>query len=562
MKDLIYKYVLQNAVRYNGKANPSAIIGKVIAEVPELKNDMKKLGKDIAEVIKKVNSMSVDEQIAELQLIAPELLEEKKEEKKDLKDLPGAINGKFVTRIPPEPSKYAHIGHALSFLINYVYAKKYSGKCILRYEDTNPEKVSSEFVNSMEFDIKEYLGITPDSTRFVSDDMPILIDYAKKLVSKNNAYVCFCNREDMQNLRHKGQECVCRNKVIEKNVDDWERMIDGGFKEGECILRLKGDMSSDNHVMRDPVLFRIDKKPHYRQNRKYTIWPMYDFYNPIEDELCGVTYILRSNEFGSMRTELHNYLRKLFAFKIPLEFQYGRFNVTDKISQGREIRELIEQKKVKGWDDPRLVTLKALRRRGIIKETFYELVKEVGLSKTQTNLDFEVISSINRRFLDKECDRYFFINDSVKIEIKNAPDKDVELPLHPEIKNRGLRKFSTSSKFFIEKSDFEKLVDNKLNRFMECLNFIKKGKDLIFDSENYENFKNSKSKGLIMHYLPVSKDLVKVEILMDDGEYIKGIAEPDVKNLNEGDIIQFERFGFVRLETIKTNVLRFVFSHK
>src|SRR3989344_7063955 len=559
MKDLIYKYVLQNAVRYNGKANPSAIIGKVIAEVPELKNDMKKLGKDIAEVIKKVNSMSVDEQIAELQLIAPELLEEKKEEKKDLKDLPGAINGKFVTRIPPEPSKYAHIGHALSFLINYVYAKKYSGKCILRYEDTNPEKVSSEFVNSMEFDIKEYLGITPDSTRFVSDDMPILIDYAKKLVSKNNAYVCFCNREDMQNLRHKGQECVCRNKVIEKNVDDWERMIDGGFKEGECILRLKGDMSSDNHVMRDPVLFRIDKKPHYRQNRKYTIWPMYDFYNPIEDELCGVTYILRSNEFGSMRTELHNYLRKLFAFKIPLEFQYGRFNVTDKISQGREIRELIEQKKVKGWDDPRLVTLKALRRRGIIKETFYELVKEVGLSKTQTNLDFEVISSINRRFLDKECDRYFFINDSVKIEIKNAPDKDVELPLHPEIKNRGLRKFSTSSKFFIEKSDFEKLVDNKLNRFMECLNFIKKGKDLIFDSENYENFKNSKSKGLIMHYLPVSKDLVKVEILMDDGEYIKGIAEPDVKNLNEGDIIQFERFGFVRLETIKTNVLRFVF---
>ena len=547
---------------YNGKANAKAIIGKVIAENPKLKNNMNKLGKEISDIVKKVNVMPAETQLLELQKLAPELLEEKKEKEKVLKNLHGAVKGNIITRMPPEPSKYAHLGHALSFLINYVYAKKYEGKCVLRYEDTNSDKVTSEYVDAMEFDIKEYLEIKPDSTRFVSDDMAILIDYAKKLLNKENAYVCFCNREDMQNLRHKGQECVCRNKAIEKNIDDWERMIDGGFKEGECTLRLKADMSSDNHVMRDPVIFRINKTSHYRQGKKYSAWPLYDFYNPIEDELCGVTYILRSNEFGSMRNELHNYLRKLLGFKIPEVFEYGRFNVTDKISQGREVRDLIEQKKVKGWDDPRLITLKALRRRGIIKETYYELVKEVGLSKTQTNIDFEVIGAINRKLLDKRCNRYFFINNAVKVDIKNSPNKEVKLPLHPEIKDKGFRKIETGSKFYIEKSDYNKIIDGKLNRLMDCLNFIKKNDDFIFDSEDYINFKNSENKGLIMHYLPVSKTLIKSEILMDNGDYIKGFAEPSISTLVEGDIIQFERFGFVRLETIKSNILRFVFAHK
>src|SRR3989338_10603468 len=168
MEDLLYKYALQNAVKYNGKANPGALIGKILAEKPELKSDIENLKKRIQEVVNKVNSMSLDTQLTIINKIAPELLEEKKEEKKDLKELPGAIKGNFVTRIPPEPSKYTHLGHALSFLINYTYAKKYDGKCILRFEDTNPEKSTQEFVDSTLYYLN-YLGIKPDKVIYVSD---------------------------------------------------------------------------------------------------------------------------------------------------------------------------------------------------------------------------------------------------------------------------------------------------------------------------------------------------------------------------------------------------------
>ena len=388
MKDTAYKYALQNAVKYNGKANPEALIGKILREKPELKNNLNEVKKLIQEAVNKVNSMKIEEQLKELNKLAPELLEEKKEEKKDLKELKGAVKGKLITRIPPEPSKYPHLGHALSFLINYVYAKKYNGKCYLRYEDANPEKVSKEYVDEMEYDLKKYLGIKPTKTLFVSDHMEKMYEYALELINNGEAYVCSCIQETMRDLRHKGEDCWCRHRNQDDNLNDWKSMLKKKFKEGEKILRLKIDMTNVNHVMRDPVIFRICLTKHYRKGNKYSVWPTYDFYNVIEDNMIGVNYILKSNEFGTMRTELQNHLRKLLNFPIPLEFQYGRFNVNDKISKGREIKDLIKEGKVNGWDDPRLITLKALRRRGIVKETYYELIKEVGLSRTETNLDF------------------------------------------------------------------------------------------------------------------------------------------------------------------------------
>ncbi len=562
MDKLIYKYALHNAFKYNGKANPGALIGKILGEKPELKSNLDSLRKEIQEVVNQVNSMSVEEQLKELKKIAPELLEEKKEEKRDLKELPGAIKGKLVTRIPPEPSKYTHLGHALSFLINYMYAKKYEGKCILRYEDANPEKVSKEYLDAMEYDIKEYLDIKPDKTVFISDEIQVYYDHALKLIENGNAYVCSCTQEVMRDLRHKGQDCWCRHRSKEDNLKDWNLMLKKKFKEGEKTLRLKIDMSSLNQVMRDPVIFRLDYHKHYRQGTKYCIWPMYDFYNSISDALLGINYVLRSNEFGTMRTELQNYIKNLFKYPIPLEFQYGRFNVNDKISQGREIRELIKEKKVNGWDDPRLITLQALRRRGILKETFYELVKEVGLSKTQTNLDFEVVASINRRFLDKDCNRYFFLSDYKKINIENVKPKTIKLDLHPEFPKKGSRTLKIDGNFYISKTDFKNLVPNRMHRLMDCLNFIKKGNKLEFHSWNYEDFKNAENKGIIIHYLPISKDLVNVEITMDDASILKGLAEPGIKKLKVDSIIQFERFAFVRLDEIKNKTYKFWFTHK
>jgi glutamyl-tRNA synthetase len=360
----------------------------------------------------------------------------------------------------------------------------------------------------------------------------------------------------MQDNRHKGIACACRDADSAKNKTEWENMVKGKYKEGQCSLRLKIDMHAGNQVMRDPVVFRIIDTEHYRQKKKYKVWPMYDFAGPCEEEWNGTTHILRSAEFGTMRAELQNFIKDLFKFRKQPIIQYGRFNVVGAVTQGREIRQMIEEGKVAGWDDPRLVTLKALKRRGFVKEMFYELALEVGLSPVQTNIDWKMISAINRRILDPKAYRYFFINEPVKIRIKGAPEQDIELNLHPDNKKGG-RKFRTGEEFLIEKTDLEQLSENALYRLMDCLNFRKKGNGFESDSLEYEKYRESGKK--IMHWLPAGQ-AVDVEILMPDASVLKGIAEPGVKKIKQDTVIQFERFGFCRLDDKKR--LRFWFTHK
>jgi glutamyl-tRNA synthetase len=558
-KKLILKYALNNALMFNGKANIGSVIGKVLQEKPELKSKIKELQPLVKETVDEVNALPLEDQKVKLDKLDVKPIPKKKQEKKgELPDLKNAIKGKFITRIPPEPSKYLHIGHALSFLINYLYSKKYEGKCVLRFEDTNPEKSSKEYLDSIKEDL-EWLDIKSSKEVIVSNDMEKIYNYAETLIKKGNAYVCGCPREQMSTLRNKGQECGCRSFPLDRNIKEWQKMKDGTYKDGEVILRLKADMESNNYAMRDPVLFRICNTKHYLHGKKYSAWPMYDLAGTIEDELCNITHILRSGEFGEMRVELQNYLKQLLGFKIQTIIQYGRFNVIGATTQGREIRELIEQKKVIGWDDPSLVTLKALRRRGIVKESFYQLAKEIGLSKTQTNIDFQLIASINRKILDSKCNRYFFINQPIKIKVEKAPAQKLELKLHPDFPEKGKRTFETKDEFYITKEDHKALTNNKLYRLMDSLNFIKKTNKLIFDSLEHEKYKEKGEK--IIHWLPVHKDLVDVEVLMPDKKVIKGKGEQSLTKLKEGDIIQFTRFGFCRLDKKEKDKFVFWYTH-
>jgi len=560
LKGIILKYALQNAVKFNGRANPGAIIGKLLKEDDGLKSKIKEISKDIQKTVKDVNKLSLDEQKARLKKIAPEMLEKKKAEKKELPELKNAVMGKVVTRIPPEPSKYNHIGHALSFLLNYLYAKKYKGKSVLRFEDTNPTASKQEYVDAMKKDVLEYLNIKPDKTVYVSDDMPKFYKLAEDLIKRNEAYVCFCDREKMRDLRHKGKECECRNNSAEKNLEEWKNMLDKKYKEGKCVLRLKIDLKSDNHVMRDPVIFRIIYAEHYRQKEKYCVWPLYDFENAVEEEFCGITHILRSSEFGKMRIELQDYIKDLFGFNKQEVIQYGRFNVVGAITQGREIKQLIADKKVIGWDDPRLVTLRALKRRGILPEMYYELALRVGLSKTTTNIDWTIISSINRKILDQKSDRYFFIDYPKEIIIKDSPEMQIKIKLHPEHEERGTRKLKTTDKFYITEKDFKGLKERELYRLMHAFNFKKQKNEFVFDSKELEKYKKEGEK--IMHWLPKQEGLVNVEVMMPDAKMVKGIAEPSVKNVKINEVIQFERFGFCKLDSIEKDKLVFWFTHE
>lgn len=560
LKSAIKKWVLHNAIHYNGKANQGAVIGKILSENQELKNDITSLAKEIGLVIKEVNKLTVEQQTKELEKMAPELLDEqKKGQKEDLPELKNAVMGNVVMRIPPEPSKYNHIGHALIFLINSFYAKKYDGKCVLRIEDTNPEKSTTEFLNAMREDIS-WVGAKWDNEVIVSNDMQKFYDHAEILIKKSKVYVCSCSQEKVKDLRNQKKACKCRKNTVEHHMNEWKLMLAKKYKEGERSLRFVGDMKSNNGVMRDPILFRISYAKHFLQGDKYCVWPMYDFENALEEEFCGVTHIIRTTEF-MQRAELQNKLRECFKYKNPEVLEIGRFQVEGAETQGRAIRQMIEEKKVLGWDDPRLVTIKALKRRGFTPETFKELaVKIVGLSRTGTKLDWDIISAVNRKILDKKVNRYFFVKNPVEIIVEKAPELKPELKLHPDFPEKGKRIFATSTKFYVTKDDFDKFKLGKLYRLMDCLNFVKQKDKLVFDSAEYENYKD---KGdFIMHWLPASKDLVNVEIMMPDATTMKGFAEPLVKDLKVDDIIQFERFGFCRLDKKEKDKITFWFTNK
>ncbi|MBI2630240.1 glutamate--tRNA ligase [Candidatus Pacearchaeota archaeon] len=551
-EEKILAYSLDNAIKHDGKAQEGSILGHLFKEgldkdaIPEIMPLIKK-------IVKKVNSMKKEARLKEYSKFEKQFKkaeEEKKNEKKELPELPDAEIGKVVTRLAPEPSKYNHLGHALSFLLNYVYANKYKGKCKLRFEDTNPEKVSQEYVDAMMSDVIDYLGIKVEGIKYVSDDMKILYDYAEKLIEMEEAYMCFCKRETLKKLREEGKECPCREIEKEENKKEWKKFLAGKYMKGQACLRLKGDMTDNNYVMRDPVLFRAVKEPHYRHKDKYKIWPMYDFYNPIEDSLMQVTHILRSNEFEP-RVELQDYIKKLLNLKEQTIVQYGRFNVIGTTTKGREIRELVESGEYTGWDDIRLATLRTLKRRGIVKEAFYELVQQVGLSKYQVNLDFNMIASVNRKLIDSSSDRYFFVASPIKLKINKFPKiKEIEVKIHPEKDKKRKVKIQD---LYISEEDYEKNIGKEI-RLMHLFN-------LKLNAEHNAEFTGMENKDIPkIHW---NSNFVKARVLMPDGKWKDGIAEEAVSKLKIGTIIQFERFGFVRLDNINSaGEYEFWFTHR
>lgn len=547
----IKAYALKNAIEF-GKVDAVRILPKLFQHGLDKKN-IQKVMPEIQKICKEVNALKQNAREKEFEKYE-KYVKEKEEKEKDLPEIDVSGLKEIVTRLAPEPSKYNHLGHALTFILNYIYAERYNGKCMLRFEDTNPEKVSQEYVDNMKEDIIEYIGIKPDKIRFVSDDMEILYDYAKKLIDMDKAYICFCDRDKMQDLRHKGQECECRNKKVKENLKEWTEFIKSKYKEGEAVLRIKGDMKSNNHVMRDSVLFRIMKAHHYRQGNKYHVWPMYDFYNPIEDSLMGVTLILRSNEFD-MRVELQDYIKDLLGLNKQKIIQYGRFNVMEFTTKGRELREMIESGEYMGWDDPRLITLKALKRRGIVKEAFYELVKQIGLSKHPINLDFDMIAAINRKIIDEKCGRYSFVENPVEIDIENKPPiKSIELPRHPD-RPEDTRELKIGKSIFISKEDYEKYKGQEI-RLLHLYNINLSGKKSKFTSIQNKDIQKINWVG----------NHVKVKILMPNGLWKEGFADEGIEELSVDDLIQFERYGFCRLDNIKKKgkelIYEFWFAHK
>jgi glutamyl-tRNA synthetase len=543
-KKEIKRYVLDNAINYGGKANFKAVTGHLIGKYPEVKEDMGKFIRELQDIVKKVNSMSLEDQKKELEKSGAVLKAPKKEA--GLFDFLNVKKGeKIITAFPPGPEKYPHIGHAKALFLNYLLAKEYGGKFYLRFEDTNPELVENKYYKIM-LDNFKWLGVKWDKLQYASDHMELYYKLGEKLIRENQAYVCYCKGDSMKKNRRKGVPCECRNVDSSQNLRNWLDFFKA--KARSCIVRLKGDMTHKNAMLRDPALFRIITKSHPRTKKKYRVWPTYDFQNSIMDGYFGVTHRLRGKEFEPM-SELQKYLQKLLGLTVTQTFEFARFNMKGIVSSGRIIRDKIKKRQLTGWDDPRLTTIVALRRRGFLPEAIKNFVVGTGISKSEGTLTWDDLFVKSRKLMDDTANRYFFVENPKKIKIEGIKNKTVKIPLHPS-HDRGERILKTKKEFYVS----DKISKNKNYRFMHLFNF-KNGK---YISEALD--KNLKAQ--LIHWLPVSKDLAKVRVLMDDNKYISGLAESAVKKLKVGDIVQFERMFFARLDKKSKDKLDFIYTHR
>ena len=573
LQKLALKYALINAFQYGGTPNSKAVTGKIMAELPEMRKQAKDVISAVENAINLISNMSPKDIENKIKEVSPEFFSEKPKEKEVQKELPpleGAEMGKVVTRLPPEPNGYPHIGHGMSFYFNYYYARKYDGKVILRFDDTNPKKEKLEYYEAIKQDLK-WLKITWDQEHNMSDDMELYYKYALDLINMGKAYVCNCDAEYVSKLRFESKDCPCVSNSIQDNLSLWKEMETS--EEGKYSLRLRADMSSKNTVMRDPTMLRVVDHPHPIQGDKYRIWPVYDFACAIEDSVLGVTHVLRSNEFA-LRIELQDYIRGLLNLRNPKIIEYSRFTVKGAPTSKRLIRPLIEENLVSGWDDPRLVTIRGLKRRGITPEAIHMVAEEIGLSKSEPEIDWSLIESLNRKVIDSTSDRFYFVPDPINLDVIDASYQVIHLKKHPDF-DRGYRDVQITGKFYISGNDAKELTKGQIVRLKDLYNIFiidTQGNSIKAMHTDEKSSKDELSKVKKIQW--VSDKRVNVSVIVPgilyEGEEINprsletvsGYGEEGISNLKEGDIVQFERFGFVRVDKVEPNKVTVILTHK
>jgi glutamyl-tRNA synthetase len=563
LESLIRKWALANAARYEGKANFGAVLGKLLAEKPDLKSELKTLTGEIKAVVDAVNAMPLDAQRKELQETAPELLDVKHEKQEHvLKELPGAEQGKIVMRLAPAPSGVMHIGHAYVLGMTSEYCKKYQGRLILRLEDTNPENIYPAAYKLLEEDARWLTGNNIHQVVIQSDRLHSYYDVAEKLVQMGKAYVCTCNPDLFRELMQRKKACPCRDLPLAEQNVRWDKMFNG-YEPGEAVLRIKTNLADPNPAMRDWPAMRINHHVHPRVGTKEKVWPLMNLAVACDDHALGVTHTIRGKDHMD-NEKRQKHIFDALGWKMPVHLYVGRINFEGIDLSKTETKEAIAQGKYSGWDDIRLPFLMALKRRGYQPEAFIQWALDMGLGQNDKNVPvdefFKHVDAHNRKLIEPKANRYFFVHNPVEVRIAGAPKQTVSLHLHPDHHDRGNRTLETHENFYLAQDDVAQLTDGPVFRMMECGNFVKQGGNYHWHSRSHEEFKEKGTK--IMHFLPVSESLAKVEVLMPDGSTRSGVGEPGLKQLKEGDIIQFERFGFVRLDKKQANKLVFWFTHK
>jgi len=560
LEEIIYKHALANAVKHEGRAQVGPVVSKVLAERPDLKAKVKEVVEMAKKVVERVNSMPLEDQMREIQRY-PEVLEEKKEEKKKiLPPLPN-VKGTVTTRFAPNPDGPIHLGNARAAVLSHEYAKMYGGKFILRFDDTDP-KVKKPLLEAYQWireDLK-WLGINWDMEFSASSRMERYYEIAKVLLEKGYAYVDLGTEDGFRSWREKriNQSYPHRERPPEENLNLWEKMLQGEFNEGEAVVRIKTDPKSPDPSQVDWVMLRIIdtmKNPHPITGDKYRVWPTYNFATVVDDHDFNVSHILRAKEHMSNSLK-QRWIYSYMGWEVPTILEFGRLKLEGFMMSKSKIRGLMETGS--GRDDPRLPTLAGLRRRGILPETVRSLMIEVGLKVTDATISFDNLASMNRKLLDPSAKRLMFVRDKKSFKLLIPKDMEANIPLTPSKKEYRKIRVSPGDEIFLDPED---ALEGRVLRLLELCNVRVEGDVLRFLDESLETAKRfnapivqwvKKSEAVPVTVL---KAISNQELVTEDG-----FGEGYMSSLHEGEVVQLIRYGFCRVDRNDGKLLM-VYAH-
>lgn len=573
-RELIRKIALINALHYGGKAQFQPTLGKLLTERPQLKTRINEVAHIVKDVVTEVNILHLEEQKRIVEEKWPKaLVKEKVEVVRVLPPLPNVDkHNRVVTRFAPNPDCVLHLGSARAVVLCDEYVKMYKGSFRLRFEDTDPrlKRSALPFYDAIREDLK-WLGCIWDMEIIQSDRLPIYYEHAEKIIQKGGAYVCTCTPEEFREKILVKKPCPCRDMPPSEHLTRWKHMLDGKYKEGEAVVRIKTDLNHPNPAVRDWPALRIinpKKYPHPRVGGKYRVWPLYNFSAGIDDHLMSITHIIRGKEHLTNQRR-QEYMYKHMDWNYPEAIHYGRMKITGGLLSKSKIVEGVKKGIFEGWDDPRLATFVALRKRGILPETIRRLIFEVGPKTVDVTLSWENLYAINRKLIDPVANRYFFVGNPRKIVIKSVSTTvKSEIPLHPDHADRGFRTFEikpekAEATLWIAGQDANLMETGKVIRLMGLFNILiekvhKNVIEAVFHSRAHEEARNLGAQ--LIHWLPVGSG-IPCEVIMPDATIVKGIAEEKCKQLKADDIVQFERFGFVRVDKVEEKLWAY-YAHR
>lgn len=517
-------------------------------------------------------------------------------------DLRTGKHDTVATRFPPEPNGYLHIGHAKSICLNFGIANEFKGTCNLRFDDTNPSKEETEYVESIQEDVK-WLGFNWNALYYASDYYEQLYNFAVTLIKKGKAYVCDLNQDQMRQyrgtLKTPGTESPYRNRSVDENLDLFTRMRNGEYKDGEKTLRAKIDMSSGYIVLRDPVLYRIQRTTHHRTGDAWCIYPMYDFAHPLSDSIEGITHSICTLEFENNRPLYDWVVSEADTAHKPRQIEFARLNLSYTVMSKRKLLELVTKNYVNGWDDPRMPTIAGIRRRGYTPESIRDFAERIGVAKADNMVDIAMLEHCLREDLNSRAQRIMAVLDPVKVIIDNYPEErveHVEAVNNPEDESMGKREMPFCRELYIERSDFMEVpakgyfrlapgaeVRFKHAYYIKCESCVKDDAGNIteihctYDQSTSGGWSQDgrKVKGTI-HWVS-ARHAVPCEVRLYDRLFIKenpddlaegedykanlnpdslrvasALVEPFIKNSKPGDRVQFDRTGYFCMDTDST----------